>query len=72
MYRFVLILALIFAVGNVSAQSAKGGFDYNSHAKMNKKAKRWGERRNKASKGDMTNLKCSPRQSRRYARKQRS
>jgi hypothetical protein len=72
MYRIALFLALIFFAGNSYAQTAKRGFDYNSHAKMNKKAKRWGEKRNKATKGDMTNLKCSPRESRRYARKQRS
>jgi len=72
MYKFVLILALIFGAGQVNAQTAKKGFDYNSHAKMNKKAKRWGEKRNKASRGDMTNVKCSPRESRRYARKQKS
>jgi hypothetical protein len=68
----LLIFFLLAAIALVApAQSAQRGFDYNGHAKMNKQAKRWGERRVKASRNDQTNLKCSPRESRKYARKQR-
>jgi hypothetical protein len=73
MKRIILIIALFafFAPEQGVAQSKSNGrgFDYSSHAKMNKKAQRWKMRRSKAAKGDMTNTQCSVRKTRRAARR---
>lgn len=64
----VFILAVLFSFGSMHAQSQRG-FDYKAHASMNKKAAKWGKRRTKAAKGDITNIKCSVRTTRRATRK---
>jgi hypothetical protein len=73
MKRLLILIALLafFTPDQSMAQSKSSskGFDYSSHAKMNKKAQRWKMRRAKASKGDMTNTQCSVRKTRRAARR---
>jgi hypothetical protein len=73
MKRILLIIVLLafFTPEQSIAQSKSSskGFDYSSHAKMNKKAQRWKMRRSKAAKGDMTNTQCSVRKTRRAARR---
>jgi hypothetical protein len=66
---FTLLMLLAFSNAG-TAQSTRGGrgFDYAAHNQMNKKAGAWSKRRMKACRGDMANLKCNARQSRRYAR----
>jgi hypothetical protein len=70
--KIFMFAFLLFAVEPAIAQAPMKGFDYSAHQKLNKQAGRWGKRRVKASKGDHTNLKCSVKQTRRYARKSRS
>jgi hypothetical protein len=75
MKKFIIVLlsAILLLPSEASlAQSSPRGFDYQAHAAMNKKAGRWGKRRMKAAKGDVTNVRCSVRSSRRAARKSRS
>jgi hypothetical protein len=64
----ILMLLALFTSGATYAQSQRG-FDYKAHAQMNKKAGQWSKRRTKAAKGDMTNIKCSVRATRRATRK---
>jgi hypothetical protein len=64
----IYILLALFTSGTTFAQSQRG-FDYKAHAQMNKKAHKWGKRRTKAAKGDITNIKCSVRTTRRATRK---
>ncbi len=70
--QIILVVALSFSFSNVYSQTSVKGYDYKSHHRTNKKAQKWGNNRMKASDGDQTNLKCSVRKSRRYARKNRS
>ncbi len=71
---FILSIIMLLTFSNAGmAQSTRSGrgFDYAAHNKMNKKAGAWSKRRMKACRGDMANLKCNARQSRRYARQQK-
>lgn len=72
MKRILLIIALLafFAPerGIAQSKSHAKGFDYSSHAKMNKKAQRWKKRRMKAADGNQINVQCSVRKSRKAAR----
>lgn len=66
----IVLLTFMLPTGTEAQTQKKGkGFDYKQHDHNNQKAKRWAKRRMKASDGDQVNLKCSARQSRRYARK---
>jgi hypothetical protein len=66
---FTVLMLLTFSNAGM-AQSARSGrgFDYAAHHKTNMKAGAWSKRRMRACRGDMVNLKCNARQSRRYAR----
>jgi hypothetical protein len=73
MKRLIMIIALLAIFtpheGMAQSKSNSKGFDYSSHAKMNKKAQRWKKRRMKAADGDQLNVQCSVRKSRRAARR---
>lgn len=71
--RLILLLLPFFLLYSMpsEAQTRKGRMTSHERVKMNKKSSRWAKKRIKASKGDMTNIKCSPRQTRRAARKAR-
>ncbi len=73
MKRLLLLVALIWMMlpqeGAAQRKTSGGGFDYASHAKMNKKAQRWKKRRMKAADGDQLNVQCSVRKSRKAARR---
>ncbi|MEZ4800617.1 MAG: hypothetical protein R2809_12765 [Flavobacteriales bacterium] len=74
MKRILIIFALLsFFLSAVpaSAQTRKGHMTQKERVQMNKKSQRWAKKRMKAAKGDLTNVKCTTRQSRRYARKAR-
>lgn len=67
----LLPLFLVLLPSESQAQTRKGYMTSVERSKMNKKSSRWAKRRVRASKGDMTNIKCSPRQTRRAARRSR-
>lgn len=74
MKRFLIILTLLsFFLSAVpaEAQSRKGHMSQKERVQMNKKSQRWAKKRMKAAKGDLTNIKCTTRQSKKYARKTR-
>ena len=68
---FLLFTLFIISTVPASAQTRQGHMTSSERVKMNKKSSRWAKRRIKASKGDMTNIKCSPRQTRKAARRAR-
>ncbi len=67
--QIVLLSAFCLSFQLAIAQSSSKGYDYKGHQRTNAKAQKWGKHRMKASDGDQTNLKCSVRKSRRYARR---
>ena len=72
--RWILLLLPLFLLVvpvDSQAQTRKGHMTSKERVKMNKKSSRWAKRRIRASKGDLTNIKCSPRQTRRAARRSR-
>lgn len=67
----VSLIVVLFAVATMpaNAQTRKGRMTQTERSHMNKKSQRWAKKRMRAAKGDLTNVKCTTRQSRRYARK---
>lgn len=72
MVLFLLVVFSICQSAYASPQPPKKGFNYKAHKQMNQKANRWGVKRMKSAKFDMVNLKCTGKQSRKYARSQKS
>lgn len=73
----IALAALLFSVGapavSMAADSGRKptGFNYAKHAKKNKKAAKFSQKRMRAAKGNMVNVKCNSRQTARYARSHR-
>lgn len=68
--RIFFLAAFLMLMPETSQAQTRGkGFDYKAHKSQNAKAQKWAKRRVKASKGDQTNVQCSPRTTRRHARR---